>query len=447
MIRLSSGVLLVAALGSVAYADITPNDISIAAFNPDQAVAPISTVEGSGIKIGEGTLLRPVFGVETGFVSNVFYTDTDPSASGLLRLLAQIGTSSLGKDRLAGPGTPEDDQPAAANRGSLEYRANLRASYDFMLSSNDTVTETGGLGLGANVHLLTNPQGRFSFGVDDDFTRYIRAANFETDANTNRDINNLSLTLHYHPPDRSVGGYLYFTNTLDIFERSEQAFADRMTNRIGLHPQWQWLPKTMLYGDFSIAYTDGIGADAAQKSSSFPLTTLLGISTLFSTKLIFNLQAGYTNGFYEKGPSYSAPTLDSSIAYQYTPLGRATLGYSLLYVDSINANYYRDHVIHFQIQQLMAPLVFMVQPEIHFREYNGVTVAVPNIMGSDIRNDTIVSVIGGVNYSFRNWIGASINYKFSSVQTDYTYTIPGNTMPTDPSFVRHELLVGVRAAL
>jgi hypothetical protein len=53
-------------------ADINPNDISISSFNPEDAVAPSSTIEGPGIKIGEGTVLRPVFGIETGFVSNVF---------------------------------------------------------------------------------------------------------------------------------------------------------------------------------------------------------------------------------------------------------------------------------------------------------------------------------------------------------------------------------------
>ncbi|HEY5947188.1 MAG TPA: hypothetical protein VIV40_16910, partial [Kofleriaceae bacterium] len=75
-----------------AYADVNPNDISIGAFNPEDAVAPVSSIEGSGIKIGEGTVLRPVFGIETGFVSNVFYETSGegPNGAGVLRLLAQI---------------------------------------------------------------------------------------------------------------------------------------------------------------------------------------------------------------------------------------------------------------------------------------------------------------------------------------------------------------------
>ena len=52
-------------LERAASADIAPNEISISAFNPGDAVAPASTVEGPGIKVGEGTVLHPVFGIET----------------------------------------------------------------------------------------------------------------------------------------------------------------------------------------------------------------------------------------------------------------------------------------------------------------------------------------------------------------------------------------------
>ncbi len=445
MIRLLAAAVLIA-LSPVAHADVSPNDISIANFNPAQAVAPISTVQGPGVKIGEGTVLRPVFGVETGFVSNVFYTDTNPQASGVLRLLAQVGTASFGIDRLSSNATPDSDQPTNVNRGSLEYSANLRASYDIMLTTNDTVQDTGGLGLGLTLHGLTNPGGRFSVGVDDEFVRLIRAANFETDANTNRDINNFTLSLHYQPPDRSISGYFYFSNTLDLFERAEQRFANRMTNRFGLHPTWQWLPKTQVYGDFSWGIQNSIN-DSAIKSNSYPLTTLLGISTLITAKTIANLNAGYTNGFYSSGPSFSAPTVNASVTLQHSPLGRATFGYSLLYTDSINANYYRDHVLYLTAQQLFSPVVLMVQPEFHARKYAGVNMAVPDIAGPDTRNDLIFAVVAGLNYNFRNWFSVGLNYRFSTVQTDYRYLIPGNPMPTDPSYIRHEMLLGARAAL
>ena len=427
---------------ATARADVSPNDISISSFNPDDAVAPSSSVEGPGIKIGEGTVLRPVLGVETGFVSNVFYDDTATQGAGLLRLIAQVGSSSLGQDRLHV--ADENANDAAANRGDFEYRASARAAYDLMLSTNDAISKTGGLGLGLTLHGLANPMGRYRFGIDEDFSRLIRAANFETDANTNRDINGLRLSFFYQPPGRSISGYVYYQNTIDVFERDTQRFADRMFNRLGLHPTWQWLPQTQLYLDASWGWTTGIGSSST-KVDSFPLDVTAGLATLFTLKTTFNLYAGYTNGFYSSGPSYSAPKVGVNLGYRYSPLGRVTVGYMLDYEDSINANYYRDHIVRASLQQLVVPFVLMVQPEVHFRQYNGVTVALPTVMGPDVRNDVIIAVIAGVHYNFRNWIAATLNYRFTSAQTNYTYMINGFT--DDPSFVRHELLLGVRAAL
>jgi hypothetical protein len=51
----------------------------VSAFDPDDAVAPISYVEGAGWKVGESTTLHPVVGMETGYVSNVFYTQNKRS--------------------------------------------------------------------------------------------------------------------------------------------------------------------------------------------------------------------------------------------------------------------------------------------------------------------------------------------------------------------------------
>ena len=88
----------------------------------------------------------------------------------------------------------------------------------------------------------------------------------------------------------------------------------------------------------------------------------------------------------------------------------------------------------------------MAQPELHFREYRGITYAVPSLMGAaDTRDDVIFAVTAGIHYNFRNWVAATANYRFSTVQTDYMDPAGGTV--DDPSYVRHELLVGMRMAL
>jgi hypothetical protein len=408
----------------------------IETFDPSAAVAPISVVEGPGVKIGEGTVLQPVFGLETGYVTNTFYEQSDENAAGILRLLAQIGVGSLSKQRLD-PADAEDE--TGGGEGSLRYRASLRASYDLMLSDDDTVTETGGLGIGFNFNGIVNPRGNWAFRVDEDFNRLIRAANFETDANTNRDINNLRLGLRFQPVGRTMSGELYYGNTLDYFEREEQEFANRLQHRFGFRYAWTWRPRTQFYADTSLGYYTGLGD--SQKVTSYPLVAKVGVATLFTPLTSLNLEAGYTNGFYSEGPSFSAPMVNAQFGYRYSPLGRIAFIYSLEYADSINANYYRDHVLRVWLRQSLRPFTFMVQPEVHFRQYNGIML----VPGPTSRDDVIVSVVAGATYSFRNWIAATLNYRFTSVSTDYLDM--SSTPPDDPSYARHELLLGMRVAL
>src|SRR5262245_40161887 len=89
-------------------------------MDPSDALNPLSMVSGAGIKVGEGTIFQPQVGLETGVVSNVFYSDTNTVTAGLLRLLIEIGTGSLPDQRLSFHATSDDtpDTPAATSRAS-----------------------------------------------------------------------------------------------------------------------------------------------------------------------------------------------------------------------------------------------------------------------------------------------------------------------------------------
>src|ERR1044071_9532038 len=237
-------------------------------MDPSDAVSPISLVQGGGIKVGEGTVLQPQVGLQTGVVSNVFYQNTNAVTSGLLRLLVEVGTGSLPIQRLnpasADQGTlegtpaPVGPTPAVVT-GDFQYSANLYASWDQYLSTNDNVTAQGGLGGGLLLRGLVNPQGPLQFAFLEVYSRLIRPVNFESQADSNRDINNISLRVNYLPTGRSLSGYLYYQNTIDVFEASSQQFANRMLNQLGLHLDWQWLPLTVVFADVSGGYNTGIG--------------------------------------------------------------------------------------------------------------------------------------------------------------------------------------------
>jgi hypothetical protein len=58
-----------------------------------------------------------------------------------------------------------------------------------------------------------------------------------------------------------------------------------------------------------------------------------------------------------------------------------------------------------------------------------------------------VSVVAGMSYAFLAWIAASLDYHFTDVSTDYRYPATATTVPFNPSYVRHDVLLGVRLAL
>jgi len=416
-------------------------------MDPSDALNPVSIVSGPGIKIGDGTVFHPQIGVETGVVSNVFYQDTGTVTAGLLRIIAEVGTGSLPAQRLNIHATSTDEQPdtatqayTSANTGDFQYSADLYASYDQYLSTNNAVTDQGGLGGGLLLRGIVNPQHPLQFAFQEHFERLIRATNFESRDDTNRDVNSLSLRLNYLPPGRSLSGYVYYQNTIDVFESGNQQFANRLQNLAGLRLNWQWLPMTRVFADVSAGFYTGIGD--SQKVNSYPLIAIAGIQTALTVNTTINAHLGYSNGFYASGPSYS--TIDGGIlfGYRYSPLGRVTALYSYSHQDSINANFYRDHLLQGSIEQYFVPFVVFARPELRIREYDGTIVMGTN---GNVRNDVIIGATVGMRYSFRDWIAGTLDYQLQVVQTDFKYNAGGGIVD-DPSYVRHELLLGVRAA-
>ncbi len=77
----------------------------------------------------------------------------------------------------------------------FQYRLNAGLAYDQMLSSNNAIEQTGGLSAMLLLRGVVNPMGTFSLSFLENFTRFIRASNFETTNNLNQDLNSLTLTL------------------------------------------------------------------------------------------------------------------------------------------------------------------------------------------------------------------------------------------------------------
>jgi len=311
-----------------------------------------------------------------------------------------------------------------------------------MLSGDNAVNNSGGFSFGATGRATVNPYGPLTLSALEDFERLVRAANFETSVDTNRDINSVDLRLPYHPRDRRYGGYLYFNDTIDVFERSTQQFADRILNTVGIHPTYALLPMTFLYADLSQGFDGGLG-NSSTKVSSYPTTVSLGAATLLTPLLTVNATIGYTWLNYASGANADAIIGGIGLGYRYSELGRVYVQYLREYLDSINANFYGEDVIRAWAYQRLGRLVFSVQPEVHFRTYQGTIIA--STTGATNRTDDIYAIIAGVSYNLKDQLQIALDYRFTDLSTDFRYMTSGVVI--DPSYARHAVLLGFRAAL
>lgn len=403
--------------------------------SPSQTV-----VQGAGVKVGESTVLHPSAGAETGFISNVFFENTDPARAGVLRILLELQAASLSAQRLgaeSGEGGGEGD--AAVDAGDLQWSAGLRILGQEYLSGNDNVQAQHDIAWGLNLHGLVFPHKTWQFGFDDDYSRDFRPTNYESRGKIDRDINRLGLRVNYAPQGRALSGSLRYENTIDVFEDSKQAFANRIQHTFGVRANWQWLPITRVYADVSLGVFGGLGSSSI-KQSSLPLRTLVGLQSALTVDTTLNMHVGYGRGFYSSGPDFNNVVFGAQFGWRYSPFGRATAMYSYDFADSIQANFFRDHALQVGVTQQYDRFTAVGTLDLRFRKYRGID---PMIATPSDRSDLLFGFTAGGRYNFKDWLAATADYELVVDATGYQYMVDGVTI--DPSYVRHQLMAGARA--
>ena len=403
------------------------------------AMAQDAIVEGPGYELSEGTVLHPSVGAETGAVSNVFREQADAVASPLLRLLADLDIASRPPERL---GQAEDASGSTATPPNLEFRAGVRFTYTEYLTGNAAARAQRDLGINADLNVVGYPQGTTRFTVQNSFVRDVRPRNFESRGSLDRDINHLTLKLGVHPRGRSISGSLRYENTIDIFESDGSQFANRLQHLAGVRAEWRFLPITLFSLDTSFGFYGGLGADAeAFKVSSTPLRIVLGVATALTERTTIRGTVGFAKGFYSAGADYTTAVGSLAFGYRYSPVGRVVVSYAHELKDSINANFYRDHEFRITVDQQIARVLLQGVVEARLRGYRGVPMS---LGGGDIRDDLLFSAGLDGHFVMRDWLAITGHYRTVIDSTEFRYT--AIDVVDDPSYVRHEVMAGARAA-
>jgi len=424
-------------------------------------------VSAPGVKVGEGTVLHPVAGAETGIISNMFYEDSGGRTAGIFRVVGEVAIATVPPERrdsglrpdwnpwqgsayrtYDGPFFRDDTGDGdGLNEGAppkLEFRAGMRAFYEEFISGDTQVRDQRNIGLNGNAHAHFNPYGTVPVTVDYDLTRAIRPTNFESSEDLDRWISHFRLGVRFQTGGRAIVPEFRYTNRIDYFESSDSRFANRIQHNFGAKLNW-WLARfTQFYADASLGIFSGLGDNSLNgmtfKQSSVPLRLRIGTNTALTEKISTHGYIGFGKGFYSAGQDFTNILFNAGLSYRLNPFGRLRVGYTYDFADSINANFYSEHRLQAAISQQIRRLVVTGKAGLHFRKYFGIPMAV----GAPDRSDFIFSASGVGKYLLRDWIAITGSLQFVTDQTDYVSTIDGSN--DDPSFSRFELLGGVAAA-
>jgi len=406
-------------------------------------VQQVSLVDGPGVKVGEGTVLRPIVSAETGFVSNLFYESTDTTQVAALRIMAALSTGSASPSRTDAEAS--EGQAGEESKGeapSMIWSAGGRLTYTEFPFASTSATMQRNLAADANIRLVIKPEGTFRFEFSDHFARVTNPTNFESRGQLNREANELLTGVVYQPGGRAITAGLHYKNRVDVFENGDHDFANRVQHTAILSAGWQWLPITKFSFQGSFGFFGPLGT-SAWKQESNPMQGRIGVATAITEKMFGRASLGWAFSGYTFGEGYNTPVGDLELGFRYAPTGRFTIAYSYDFQDSINANYFRDHALLAKLDHQFGKVMFRGIADVRLRGYRGVPMS--QLGGASAsREDFLLGATAVVGYLYRDWLSFDGRWKSMIDQTDFRYS--SGTGNADPSFTRHEMFVGATAA-
>ncbi len=365
----------------------------------------------TGIQLSESALLHAGVGVEAGYDTNVFYSDTNAKGSSIIRVLPFVDISNATRNG------PVSRALTFDVRGGLQYRYYGSSDPDIKRYSNAWNPNAGAsLSLGG---------AQIGFGVADVFARIEDAPYAGTGGNPSggpiqRSNNQASAELRWAPGGGRLTGTLRYTNMVDVFDQS-YSYANALTNTIMADAAWKWLPKTAVYLNVQqgwIYYLNSSGNStaagttaSASKNNSYPLHVTVGLRGLLTEKTSGSLAVGYMNGFYSEGGStngfFGSTFAEVTFTVRPTQLSRFVLGGRHDFLNSVISNFaYQDTVYASYVQQIAGRLALDLSGRYAHVNYEGEVVD-PSQAN---RVDNLFQVGATLDYFLRNWAYVGIGY-------------------------------------
>jgi hypothetical protein len=359
----------------------------------------------TGIQVSEGVLLHVGAGAEAGYDSNVFYSNTDPISSPMIR------TSLFGELTNA-------TRMGPVSRLTFDVRAGVvyrryQSDNQFVQNFSNAWMPTAGLALSFG-------GGQVGFGIADTFARLEDPPyNVTTLAPITRYNNQASVEGRWAPGGGRLATMLRYTNMIDVFQ-GEYSFASTDGNYLMLDGSWKWLPKTAVFLNAQqgyIFYLYDAEATANNKQKSYPLQVTTGLRGLLTERTSVTVALGYTNGFYAGNFSTSgfwgSTYADLSFTLRPTMLSRIVAGFRHGFSNAVISSFsYNDTIYASYVQQIAGRLALDLSGRYSHRNYGGAFVDMAQMQLG--RTDDFIQVGATLDYFVRNWIFLGLGYSVLS---------------------------------
>jgi len=308
----------------------------------------------------------------------------------------------------------------------------------------DNLTNFGGI---ADLGVTFAARRSISFTAFNQFTRALRADNWETLNTLNRLHNDVGGRVSFHPgeiPERRpfevslMGSY-----SVDRFEQFEQG--NTSTIRTRLTGSWRFLPKTAVIFDASWDFRSFEDINALSlTNNNRPWRVSTGLAGAVTKLVTARLTAGYGMSLHDAGPTFSSPIWGVGIGYRASATTLLHLNYTHDFHDAFMGNFVDYHRGSASLNQRFGTMLDVTV-------YGNVTYGVYGALdGSNLPAGTSVNIAqrvdinldAGVKAGFEvsRILGAELSYRVRGVFTNFEVRDQNDQLLDVGSYVANELM-------
>lgn len=409
--------------GAVAAAFVVPAT-AFAQVSSGAEISLPAIAKDRGLHSGDFTL-HPAMATQVHYDSNVFNGNeseqSKPRAATSLRLMPRLG---LANDQIS--------NLAFAFTSAGDVRL-------YLGSENKAIQQLTGVGGSAGLNVTLGGRKPLSLTVFDNFSRQLRANNWEILTGLNRNTNDVGARVEFHPGDiperRPFNVALSGQYTKDMYDEFKAGDTDTIRSR--LTGSWKFLPKTAALLDVGWDfryYANTLLSSRALSYNSKPFRARVGLAGALTKRISVEATGGWGMSNHIGGDSFSSYLATASVGFRPSETTRMLVGYTHDFRDAYYGNFVDFHRGSITLRQRFGSIL-------DISALFGVSYGMYGTYGADslkiakmaielsTANRKDVALEGSVvaNFDVARWFAMDLGYHLRAISTDYKIkALPAN---------------------